>query len=221
MLVVLVPRGVHGHSTGTTQAVLDHAPAGARLVFSCGWHITRDGQDAYSRRFKTFVKVAGWLGRLTRSAISTTRWRRVGGCLPATRAGPSCAEAISRRARARACPCGAGTRATPSLRATSRLVWTLPSSWWETWRMTSSSTRLRRLSVAERPPRSLSKRKVGARGKELASVDRRCLGQCGRLRRSDRQGVSARTSAVLAPLSKAPEHRRLPSQPVPSSIDEC
>ena len=45
MLVVLVPRGVHGYSTGTAQAVLDHAPAGARLVFSCGWHITRDGQD--------------------------------------------------------------------------------------------------------------------------------------------------------------------------------
>ena len=48
VLVVLVPRGVHGHSTGTAQAVLDHAPPGARLVFSCGWHITRDGQDVYS-----------------------------------------------------------------------------------------------------------------------------------------------------------------------------
>jgi coenzyme F420-reducing hydrogenase delta subunit len=44
VLVVLVPRGVHGYSTGTAQAVLDHAPPGARLVFSCGWHITRDGQ---------------------------------------------------------------------------------------------------------------------------------------------------------------------------------
>jgi uncharacterized protein YbjT (DUF2867 family) len=31
VLVVLVPRGVHGYSTGTAQAVLDHAPAGARL----------------------------------------------------------------------------------------------------------------------------------------------------------------------------------------------
>jgi hypothetical protein len=28
---------------------------GARLVFSCGWHITRDGQDLYSRRFKWSV----------------------------------------------------------------------------------------------------------------------------------------------------------------------
>src|SRR5919199_1892300 len=68
VLVVLVPRGLHGHSTGTAQAVLDHAPAGARLVFSCGWHITRDGQDAYSRTFKAKVKVLGWIGRLTRVA---------------------------------------------------------------------------------------------------------------------------------------------------------
>ena len=44
VLVVLVPRGVHGYSTGTAQAVLDHAPPGARLVFSSGWHITRDGR---------------------------------------------------------------------------------------------------------------------------------------------------------------------------------
>ena len=29
VLVVLVPRGVHGYSTGTAQAVLDHAPSGA------------------------------------------------------------------------------------------------------------------------------------------------------------------------------------------------
>jgi hypothetical protein len=45
VLVVLVPRGVHGYSSGTAQAVLDHAEPGARLVFSVGWHITRDGQD--------------------------------------------------------------------------------------------------------------------------------------------------------------------------------
>jgi uncharacterized protein YbjT (DUF2867 family) len=56
VLVVLVPRGVHGYSTGTAQAVLDHAPPGARLVFSCGWHITLDGQDVYSWRFRTFVR---------------------------------------------------------------------------------------------------------------------------------------------------------------------
>jgi hypothetical protein len=40
VLVVLVPRGVHGYSTGTAQAVLDHSPPGARLVFSCGWRWT-------------------------------------------------------------------------------------------------------------------------------------------------------------------------------------
>src|ERR1051326_5004173 len=34
VLVVLVPRGVHGYSSGTAQAVLDYAEPGARLVFS-------------------------------------------------------------------------------------------------------------------------------------------------------------------------------------------
>lgn len=92
VLVVLVPRGVHGYSTGTAQAVLDHAPMGARLVFSCGWHITRDGQDVYSRKLKTIVKVFGPIGRLTRFAdlddqveacrrvfASDTRWTVVRG----------------------------------------------------------------------------------------------------------------------------------------------
>jgi len=46
--------------------VLDHARPGARVVFSCGWHITRDGQDAYSRTFKWVVKAIGWLARLVR-----------------------------------------------------------------------------------------------------------------------------------------------------------
>ncbi len=68
VLVVLVPRGVHGYSTGTAQAVLDHAEPGARLVFSCGWHITRDGQDVYSWKLKTLVKVGGPLARLARFA---------------------------------------------------------------------------------------------------------------------------------------------------------
>jgi NAD(P)-dependent dehydrogenase (short-subunit alcohol dehydrogenase family) len=68
VLVVLVPRGVHGYSTGTAQAVLDHAPAGARLVFSSGWHITLDGQDVYSWKLKALVKVFGPLARLARFA---------------------------------------------------------------------------------------------------------------------------------------------------------
>ena len=68
VLVVLVPWGVHGYSTGTAQAVLDHAPPGARLVFSCGWHITRDGQDVYSWKLRAQVKVFGPLARLARLA---------------------------------------------------------------------------------------------------------------------------------------------------------
>jgi hypothetical protein len=35
-------------------------------VFSCGWHITRDGQDVSSRTFKGLVRIVAWLGRLTR-----------------------------------------------------------------------------------------------------------------------------------------------------------
>ena len=66
VLTVLVPWGVHQYSSGTAQAVLDHAQPGARLIFSCGWHITRDGQDVYSRTFKVFVKAVGWLARLIR-----------------------------------------------------------------------------------------------------------------------------------------------------------
>jgi hypothetical protein len=92
VLVVLVPRGVHGYSTGTAQAVLDHAPPGSRLVFSCGWHITRDGQDVYPWKLKAIVKVLGPIARLARFAdlddqveacrrifASDTRWTVVRG----------------------------------------------------------------------------------------------------------------------------------------------
>jgi uncharacterized protein YbjT (DUF2867 family) len=92
VLTVLVPRGVHGYSTGTAQAVLDYARPGARLVFSCGWHITRDGQDVYSRKLKAIVNVFGPLARLARFAdlddqveacrrifASSTRWTVVRG----------------------------------------------------------------------------------------------------------------------------------------------
>jgi hypothetical protein len=67
-LTVLVPWGVHNYSSGTAQAVLDHAPPGARLIFSCGWHITLDGQDVYSRKLKMEEKVFGFIGRLFRVA---------------------------------------------------------------------------------------------------------------------------------------------------------
>lgn len=68
VLVVLVPFGVHGYATGTAQAVLDHAEPGARLVFSCGWHISRDGKDTYSWRLLLFAKVFGTLARLAHFA---------------------------------------------------------------------------------------------------------------------------------------------------------
>ena len=92
VLVVLVPRGVHGYSTGTAQAVLDHAQPGARLVFSSGWHITRDGQDVYSWKLRLFMNVVTPLARLVRVAdlddqveacrrvfASDTRWTVVRG----------------------------------------------------------------------------------------------------------------------------------------------
>jgi hypothetical protein len=66
VLTVLVPWGVHQYSSGTAQAVMDCARPDARLIFSCGWHITRDGQDVYSRNFKAIVKVMGWLAPLIR-----------------------------------------------------------------------------------------------------------------------------------------------------------
>src|SRR4051794_12374474 len=66
VLVVLVPRGMHGYSSNTAQAVLDLAPPAARLVFSCGWHISRDGQDVYGWKIKALVGVGGRLARLAR-----------------------------------------------------------------------------------------------------------------------------------------------------------
>jgi uncharacterized protein YbjT (DUF2867 family) len=92
VLTVLFPWGVQQSSASTAQAVLDCAAPGARLVFSCGWHITRDGQDVYSRSFKLLVKVFRWVLRLTRFAdiddqveacrrvfASDTRWTVVRG----------------------------------------------------------------------------------------------------------------------------------------------
>lgn len=68
VLTVLVPWGVQQYATGTAQAVLDYAPKDARLIFSCGWHISRDGKDVYSWQFKTLLKVFGFIARLTRFA---------------------------------------------------------------------------------------------------------------------------------------------------------
>jgi uncharacterized protein YbjT (DUF2867 family) len=92
VLTVLVPRGVNQYASRTAQAVLDYAQPEARLVFSCGWHITRDGQDVYSRMFVTVLSAAGWLARVARYAdlddqvracrlifASNTRWTVVRG----------------------------------------------------------------------------------------------------------------------------------------------
>src|SRR5512136_229482 len=45
VLTVLVPWGADHYASGTAQAVLDYAQPDARLIFSCGWHISRDGKD--------------------------------------------------------------------------------------------------------------------------------------------------------------------------------
>ncbi len=64
VLTVLVPWGNQHYATGTAQAVLDYAPPSARLVFSCGWHITRDGQDVYPASLKREEKITRWLTRI-------------------------------------------------------------------------------------------------------------------------------------------------------------
>jgi len=66
VLVVLVPWGVSDYSSGTAQAVLDFAEPGARLVFSCGRHISKDGKDVYGWKFRLLVSVAGFLAKLFR-----------------------------------------------------------------------------------------------------------------------------------------------------------
>lgn len=66
VLTVLVPWGVQHYASGTAQAVLDYAQPEARLIFSCGWHITRDGKDVYSPFFLAVVWAVGALARLAR-----------------------------------------------------------------------------------------------------------------------------------------------------------
>ena len=65
VLAVLVPWGNRHYSSGTAQAVLDYARPNARLIFSCGWHITYDGQDVYPSSLKREETIARWVSRLT------------------------------------------------------------------------------------------------------------------------------------------------------------
>jgi hypothetical protein len=92
VLTVLVPWGNRHYSSGTAQAVLDFARPNARLIFSCGWHITCDGQDVYPPSLKRDETIACWVSRLThlididdqveacrRIFASSTRWTVVRG----------------------------------------------------------------------------------------------------------------------------------------------
>lgn len=92
VLAILVPFGLRGYASGTAQAVLDHAEPGARLVFSCGWHVARDSGDRYTRRFRVMVRTLTVAARLIRFAdiddqveagrrifASDTRWTLVRG----------------------------------------------------------------------------------------------------------------------------------------------
>jgi hypothetical protein len=63
VLTVLVPIGLDHYSSGTAQAVLDIAPPDARLIFSSGWHITRDGLDVVPWKVRALV-LAGRLAKL-------------------------------------------------------------------------------------------------------------------------------------------------------------
>ena len=92
VLTVLVPWGAQHYSSGTAQAVLDYAHPNARLIFSCGWHITYDSRDIYTPAMKREETLARWFSRLTRIVdiddqveacrrifASNTRWTVVRG----------------------------------------------------------------------------------------------------------------------------------------------
>jgi NAD(P)-dependent dehydrogenase (short-subunit alcohol dehydrogenase family) len=92
VLTVLVPFGAWHYASETAQAVLDLAEPRARLIFSCGWHLTRDGRDVYPWQLRASVALVGAIGRLTRMVnladqveacrrvfASDTRWTVVRG----------------------------------------------------------------------------------------------------------------------------------------------
>lgn len=66
VFTVLVPWGINHYASGTAKAVLDHAPAHARLIFSCGWHISMDGRDQYSFSLKCQVALIGSIAKWLR-----------------------------------------------------------------------------------------------------------------------------------------------------------
>lgn len=68
VLTVQVPFGTTAYSTNTAQAVLDLAEPDARLVFSCGWHISRDGLDRYPLGLRLQIALARPLMKLLKVA---------------------------------------------------------------------------------------------------------------------------------------------------------
>lgn len=68
VLAVLAPWGRDDYSSGTAAAILKHAEPHARLVFSCGWHVSLDGQDQFSVAFRVFLWLATWAAWLARFA---------------------------------------------------------------------------------------------------------------------------------------------------------
>jgi len=65
VLAVLVPWGRKRYSSGTARAVLDFSEPDARLVFSCGWHISKDHLDVYPEKLKREDRLARVISRLT------------------------------------------------------------------------------------------------------------------------------------------------------------
>ena len=68
VLCVLVPWGVDDYASGTAQAVLDFAEPDARLIFSCGWHISRDGKDQFPLKLRLLIGIFRHLARWLRYA---------------------------------------------------------------------------------------------------------------------------------------------------------
>lgn len=68
VLTVLVPWGVDGMSHRTAQAVLDFAEPDARLIFSCGWHVSRSSNDKPNFELKWLVPLLTPVFRFLRIA---------------------------------------------------------------------------------------------------------------------------------------------------------
>jgi len=137
VLTVLVPYGVHGYSSGTAQAVLDYARSDARLIFSCGWHITVDGQDVYSWQLKAFEKVGGLIGRLLRVVDINDQVEACQSIFASEALWTVVRGSDLEEGESQGLPVWSRHWVTRSSRATSRAGWTLHCSWWKDSRMTS------------------------------------------------------------------------------------